>query len=100
MSTPTPCDLEAGLAGELIMPGHPDYERARGVWNGSIDRRPAAIVRCTNPADVAAAVRFAVDEDVYPAIRAGGHNVAGLAMVDDGLVMHFTKGKGGGRGDG
>ena len=51
-----------------------------------IDRRPAAIARCSGPADVRAAVRFAVDQDIYPAIRGGGHNAAGLAMVDDGLV--------------
>jgi FAD/FMN-containing dehydrogenase len=59
-----------------------------------IDRRPAAIARCTGPADVAAAVRFAADQDVYPAIRAGGHNVAGIASVDGGLVIDVTPMKG------
>ncbi len=59
-----------------------------------IDRRPAAIARCSGPADVQAAVQFANDRDIYPAIRGGGHNVAGLAMVDDGLVVDLTRMKG------
>jgi FAD/FMN-containing dehydrogenase len=59
-----------------------------------IDRRPAAIARCSGPADVRAAVQFAADQGIYPAIRGGGHNVAGLAMVDDGLVVDLTRMKG------
>jgi FAD/FMN-containing dehydrogenase len=55
-----------------------------------IDRRPAAIARCTAPSDVAAAVRFASDEGLYPAVRGGGHNVAGLAMLDGGLVIDVS----------
>jgi FAD/FMN-containing dehydrogenase len=59
-----------------------------------IDRRPRAIACCSGPADVQAAVRFAAEEGVYPAIRAGGHNAAGLAMVDDGLVIDVSGMKG------
>lgn len=71
--------LRLQLRGDVLTPSSREYEIARRLWNGMIDRRPAAIVRCTIADDVAAAVRFAVREDLYPAIRAGGHNVAGLA---------------------
>ena len=86
--------LEPLVRGEILVPGKPEYESSRRIWNGMIDRRPAAIVRCTGPADVRAAVRFCADQDIYPAIRGGGHNVAGLAMLDDGLVIDLTRMKG------
>ena len=56
-----------------------------------IDRRPAAIARCTEPEDVFRAVRFAADRAIYPAVRAGGHNVAGTAMVEGGLVIDVSR---------
>ena len=86
--------LEAQFRGEILTPGSAGYEASRGIWNAMIDRRPAAIARCSGPADVRAAVRFAVDQGVYPAIRGGGHNAAGLAMVDDGLVVDLSRMKG------
>src|SRR5580698_2325570 len=86
--------LENQFRGEILTPGSDEYEASRRVWNAMIDRRPAAIARCSGPADVCAAVRFAVDEDIHPAIRGGGHNVAGLAMIDDGLVVDLTRMKG------
>jgi FAD/FMN-containing dehydrogenase len=86
--------LQSNLRGDVLIPGSIDYESSRRIWNGMIDRRPAAIACCTGPADVRAAVRFAVDQDIYPAIRAGGHNVAGFSMVDDGLVLDLTRMKG------
>lgn len=86
--------LEAQFRGTVLTPGAPEYDAARRIWNGMIDRRPAAIACCTGPADVLAAIRFAADQDIYPAIRGGGHNVAGLAMVDDGLVIDLTRMKG------
>jgi FAD/FMN-containing dehydrogenase len=86
--------LQSEFRGEMLTPGSADYERARAIWNGMIDRRPAAIARCTGPADVVAAVRFATEQGIYPAIRAGGHNAAGLAMVDDGLVIDVSRMKG------
>lgn len=86
--------LQPHFRGEIITPGHGGYDAARQIWNGMIDRRPAAIARCTGPADVAAAVRFAAENDLYPAIRAGGHNMAGLAMLDGGLVIDVTPMKG------
>ena len=86
--------LQAQFRGEILTPASTGYEAARKIWNGMIDRRPAAIARCTGPADVVAAVRFAAAHDIYPAIRGGGHNVAGLAMMDDGLVVDLTPMKG------
>lgn len=86
--------LQAQFRGEILTPASSGYEAARRIWNGMIDRRPAAIARCTGPADVVAAVRFAAAHDIYPAIRGGGHNVAGLAMMDDGLVVDLTAMKG------
>jgi FAD/FMN-containing dehydrogenase len=86
--------LRARFRGEILTPGSKEYEASREIWNAMIDRRPAAIARCSGPADVKAAVQFAVDQDIYPAIRGGGHNVAGLAMVDDGLVVDLTRMKG------
>jgi FAD/FMN-containing dehydrogenase len=86
--------LRAHFRGDLLTPGSAGYDNARMIWNAMIDRRPAAIARCTGPADVSAAVRFARDCDIYPAIRGGGHNVAGLAMLDDGMVIDLTRMKG------
>jgi FAD/FMN-containing dehydrogenase len=82
--------LSARLAGELITAEHLEYETARRVWNGMIDKRPAAIARCAGADDVALAVRFAVEHELPLAIRGGGHNVAGTAVVDDGLVIDLS----------
>ncbi len=83
--------LQSQFRGEILTPESAGYDAARKIWNGMIDRRPAAIARCTGPSDVMAAVRFAGEQDIYPAVRAGGHNVAGLAMVDDGLVIDLSQ---------
>ena len=86
-------ELEAladDLAGRLIREGDPDYEQARALWNGLTPRRPAAIARCTSTADVCRAVRFAADHDLLVAVRGGGHNVAGTAGVDGGLVIDLS----------
>jgi FAD/FMN-containing dehydrogenase len=78
------------LSGDVIGPDHPSYDTARRVWNGMIDKRPAAIVRCADADDVATAVRFAVEHDLPLSVRGGGHNVAGTAVVDDGLVIDLS----------
>jgi len=79
-----------GFRGRLIGLDHPDYDSARAVWNGAIDRRPRLIARCIGAADVVAAVRFARDHDLEIAIRGGGHNVAGTAVCDDGIVIDLS----------
>ena len=83
--------LAEHLTGEVITPGHHEYDAARRVWNGMIDRRPAVIARCGDADDVAAAVRLASDYGLPLAVRGGGHNVAGTAVVDDGLVVDLSR---------
>jgi FAD/FMN-containing dehydrogenase len=79
-----------GFAGRLIGADHVDYDVARSVWNAAIDRRPRLIARCVGTADVVAAVRFARDHDLEIAIRGGGHNVAGTAVCDGGIVIDLS----------
>jgi FAD/FMN-containing dehydrogenase len=82
--------LAERLAGEVIAPDQPEYHTARRVWNGMIDKRPAAIARCAGADDVATAVRYAVSHGLPLSVRGGGHNVAGTALVDDGLVIDLS----------
>ncbi len=82
--------MSGGFSGELIGPASPAYEIARHVWNGMIDRYPALIARCATAADVAAAVRFGVERGLPIAVRGGGHNVAGNATCDNGLVIDLS----------
>ncbi len=83
--------FSAGFGGEVITPSHGGYEEARKIWNGQIDRRPAAIAECTGAADVMAAVRFARDQGIPFSVRGGGHAVAGHALRDDGLLIDLSK---------
>jgi FAD/FMN-containing dehydrogenase len=87
-------DLARRFRGELIRRDDPPYNAARRIWNGAIDRRPALIARCTGVADVQAAVRFAREHDLVVAVRGGGHNVAGTAVCDDGIVIDLSAMKG------
>jgi FAD/FMN-containing dehydrogenase len=89
MTAPTAMRIP-GFRGDLITPDHPDYDDARAVWNGTVDRRPRLIARCSGTTDVVTAVRFARDRDLEIAVRGGGHNVAGTAVCDDGIVIDLS----------
>jgi FAD/FMN-containing dehydrogenase len=78
------------LIGDVIAPHHLEYDESRRVWNGMIDKRPAVIARCSAAADVAEAIRFAREYDLPLSVRGGGHNVAGTALVDDGVVIDLS----------
>ena len=78
------------LRGALLRPGDDGYEAARTLWNAMIDKRPALIVRCVGVADVIQAVNFARTHDLLVAVRGGGHNVAGNAVCDGGLMIDLS----------
>jgi FAD/FMN-containing dehydrogenase len=83
---PTVVEIDR-FRGRLISASDADYDSARAIWNGAIDRRPQLIARCIGTADVVSAMRFARDHDPEIAILGGGHNVAGTAVYDDGIVI-------------
>jgi FAD/FMN-containing dehydrogenase len=80
----------AKLRGQALRPGDDGYDAARRVWNAGVDMRPALIARCAGAADVIAAVHFAREQELLVSIRGGGHNVAGLAVCDDGLMIDLS----------
>ena len=86
--------LRADLRGTLLTAADVDYDAARRLWNAMIDKRPALIVRCAGAADVSQAVRFAAAHDLLVSVRGGGHNVAGTAVCDGGLMIDVSPMKG------
>ena len=80
--------------GKLIQPGDADYDETRSIWNGIIDKHPALIARSTGTADVLEAVNFARENNLLIAVRGGGHNVAGNAVCDNGLMIDLSEMKG------
>ena len=87
-------ELKRGVSGQVVLPGDADYESARTIWNAMIDKRPAVIVRCASTADVVRAVSFARDSGLPLAIRGGGHNIAGSALCEGGIVIDLSQMKG------
>ncbi len=82
--------LRLRLRGPVMVPGDPAYEEARTLWNAMIDRKPAMVVRCIGNADVIESVRFAREHDLLLCIKAGGHNIAGLAAADGALMLDLS----------
>jgi FAD/FMN-containing dehydrogenase len=83
--------FQNGLSGRLLVPGSSEYDEARTIWNAMIDRRPALIVRCLNSEDVVRAVRLAERHRLVLAVRGGGHNIAGNAVCDGGLMIDLSQ---------
>lgn len=83
-------EFEAGLSGRLVRRNDENYDEYRAVWNGMVDKRPALIARCTTENDVLAAINFARRHNLLIAVRGGGHNVAGTAVCDGGLVIDLS----------
>ena len=83
--------FQVQFAGEILNADHERYEQERQLWNAMIDKRPAIIAQCTGVNDVIQAVNFARDNNLLVAVRGGGHNVAGNAMNDDGIVIDLSK---------
>ena len=86
--------FKESLRGELILANEPGYDDARSIWNAMIDRRPALIARCLGVADVVTAVNFAREHGVTLSIKGGGHNIAGLAVCEEGLMLDMSRMRG------
>src|SRR3954447_10860013 len=87
----TVAELAAEIRGEIIRPGDAAYDEARALWNATHDRRPEVIVRCTNTADVIAALRFARSQNLEVAVRGGGHSIPGFSGADGALVIDLSQ---------
>lgn len=86
--------LGAALRGDLVRPNEAGYDQARSVWNAMIDRRPALVARCLGAGDVIAAVDFARERGLALTIKGGGHNIAGLAVADGGMMLDLSRMRG------
>jgi len=83
-------ELRRLFHGEVLLPADDGYESARRIWNGMFDRRPAVIARCLNTGDVVTAVNSARENDLLVAAKGGGHNSAGNAVCDDGIMIDLS----------
>ncbi|MGO9429976.1 FAD-binding oxidoreductase [Rhodoblastus sp.] len=84
-------ELKAGMHGEFLIDGMPEYETSRHIWNAAIDRHPAVIIRCADSEDIARAVRFVKRHNALLSVRAGGHNHVGFAVCDGGVTIDLTR---------
>lgn len=83
--------LNEGFRGTLLTPDDPDYDDARAIWNAMVDRRPGLIARCASAEDVAMIVRFAAERELLVSVRGGGHNIAGNAVCDGGIMVDLSR---------
>jgi FAD/FMN-containing dehydrogenase len=83
-------ELQASISGTLLQNGHPAYDTTRRVWNGMVDKYPAIIVQCLDPGDVVAAINFAREQRLLTSVRCGGHNFAGKAVAEGGLMIDLS----------
>lgn len=86
--------FKESLRGELILANESGFDDARSIWNAMIDRRPALIARCLGVADVVTCVKFAREHEIALTIKGGGHNIAGLAVCDGGLMLDMSRMRG------
>ena len=84
-------NLTAAVRGAVIRPGEDGYDTSRTLWNGMIDRKPGLVIRALGTGDIQAAVNFARDNDLLMAVRAGGHQIAGLAVADDAVQLDLSQ---------
>src|SRR6188472_2447325 len=91
---PTAGPLPASFEGDVLVPDSPEYDTARTVWNGAVDRRPKYVVRCAGTDDVRAAVRVARELGLPIGVRGGGHSAAGWAVPDGGLMIDLSRMRG------
>ena len=83
-------DFKARFRGTVLLPNETGYDEGRRIWNAMIDRRPALIARCASPEDVVQSVTFARKHNLLVSIKGGGHNIAGNAVCDDGLMIDLS----------
>lgn len=83
--------LRQTIGGDLVLPDDPDYDQARRVWNGMVDKRPAAIVYCAGSDDVVTAISFARSRKFIVSVRGGGHNISGCSVCDAGVVIDVSR---------
>src|SRR5947207_2851516 len=82
-------NFRAGFGGQVLTPGRPDYDAARSIWNGAVDRKPAVIVCCNTAEQVGAAISFGRANGLPIAVRGGGHSYAGNSVCEGGLMVHL-----------
>lgn len=90
LGTDAVATLSQTLRGTVCLPGEPGYDEARTIWNAMINRHPGAVVRCRGAADIIRAVRFAREHGLLLAVRGGGHNIAGNAVCEGGLLIDLS----------
>jgi FAD/FMN-containing dehydrogenase len=90
IASPDLARLRRRFTGQVLLPDEDGYHDARQVWNAMVDRRPAVVARCASPADAAAAVGFAREQELEIGVRGGGHSVLGIAVPEDGLMVDLT----------